>query len=131
MRKDSKMRKLLVFGVAVLASLAIGAAPAAARKHDQPPKHTADEFSYVATLNCGQGPMVVGSGDNTADPFVELQTGQRYFPLMWHVKWDGGGFHEVLPNPQRGGRRMLCSYDDGFATGVVIVVKERGPRGRD
>ncbi len=36
----------------------------------------------------------------------------------------------MLPNPVKGGRPMLCSYDDGFAKGFVIVVKERG-NGRD
>ena len=84
----------------------------------------------MATINCGRGPMEVGSGDNTADPFVELKYGKKYFPIVWHVKWDGGKFHEVLPNPVKGGRPMVCSYDDGFAKGFVIVVKERG-NGRD
>ena len=120
------MRKMLATGLAAVACLAIGAAPAAAKKKERPPKHTADEFSYVATLDCGPGPMVVGSGDNTSDPFVDLHSGKVYLPLEWHVTWDGGGFDEILPSPRKGGRAMTCSYDDGFATGTVVVVKQQG-----
>jgi hypothetical protein len=123
------MRKLLATALATMTCLAIGVAPAAAKKPDKPPKHTADEFSYVATIDCGRGPMVVGSGDNTTDPFVELQDGTTYFPLVWHVKWDGGSYHEVLPNPQKGGKHLICSYDDGFAKGFVVIVQKHPGRG--
>jgi hypothetical protein len=127
MRKDSMVRKLPAVGMAALLCLLLAAAPASAKK--RPDKHSADEFSYVATINCGRGPMVVGSGDNTSDPFVVLRTGKRFLPVEWHVRWDGGGFDEVIPNTYRG-RRMWCTYDDGFAKGWVLVVKARPEHGR-
>jgi hypothetical protein len=122
MRKDSTMRKLFAAGMAALLCLALAAAPASAKKRGD--KHTADEFSYIATIDCGRGPMVVGSGDNTSDPFVVLRTGKRFLPVEWHVRWEGGGFDEVIPDAPRG-RRMWCTYDDGFAKGWVVVVKAR------
>jgi hypothetical protein len=120
------MRNLFAAGMAALLCLALAAAPAAAKKRGD--KHSADEFSYVATIDCGRGPMVVGSGDNTSDPFVVLRTGKRFLPAEWHVRWDGGGFDEVV-SPAPRGRRMWCTYDDGFATGWVAVVKDRGGHG--
>lgn len=121
------MRKLFAAGMAALLCLALAAAPASAKKRAD--KHSADEFSYVATINCGRGPMVVGSGDNTADPFVVLRTGKRFYPVEWHVRWEGGGFDEVIADAPRG-RRMWCTYDDGFAKGWVLVVKAKKEHGR-
>ena len=121
------MRNLFAAGMAALLCLALAAAPAAAKKRGD--KHSADEFSYVATIDCGRGPMVVGSGDNTSDPFVVLRTGKRFLPAEWHVRWDGGGFDEVIPNTYRG-RRLWCTYDDGFATGWVKVVVDHAGHGR-
>jgi hypothetical protein len=111
------MRKPLVAGMAALLFLMIAAAPASAKKH--PP----DAFDSVATIDCGHGPMRVGSGLDTASPFVDLKTGKRYLPVEWHVAFGDTSFDEVIPNRYKG-RRLVCSYDDGFATGTVTVVKE-------
>jgi hypothetical protein len=113
------MRKLLAAGMAALLCLALAAAPASAKKH------AAGEFSYVATIDCGHGPMVVGSGDDTSNPFVVLKTGKRFQPVEWHVTYPGGAVDEIIPDAPRG-HRMVCGYDDGFATGTVTVVKDRG-----
>ena len=118
------MRKLLVAGMATLLSLAIMAAPASAKKY------SADDFDYVATIDCGPGPaMVVGAGVETSSPFVDLKTGRTFLPVEWHVTFEGGSFDEVIENSYKG-RRMVCSYDDGFATGEVTVVKANGKKNR-
>jgi hypothetical protein len=126
MRKDFNMRKLLVAGMAALLSLAIVAAPASAKRH------SAEEFDYVATIDCGFGPWVVGSGVDTASPFVELNTGVELHPVEWSLQIGDATYEERIPNRYRG-IRLTCSYDDGFATGKVRVVVKldqfRGFRG--
>jgi hypothetical protein len=71
--------------------------------------------------------MVVGSGENTSDPFVELKTGRIFQPVEWHVVTPGGPFDEVEPDQPRG-HRQTCTYDDGVARGTVVVVQM--PRGK-
>ncbi len=110
------MPKFLTAGMAALCCLAVLASPAAAKKH------SAAEFAFPATIDCGHGPMVVGSGENTSDPFVELKTGRIFQPVEWHVATPGGPFDEVEPDQPKG-RRQTCSYDDGVARGTVVVVQ--------
>jgi hypothetical protein len=110
------MRKLFVAGMATLLSLTIAAAPASAKKL------SADDFESVATIDCGHKPMRVGSGLDTASPFVDLKTGKQYLPVEWHVRVGDATFDEVIPNDYKG-HRSVCSYDDGVATGTVTVVK--------
>jgi hypothetical protein len=110
------MRKLFVAATAALLSLAIVAAPASAK-----PKYTAADFDYVATIDCGWGPFTVGSGVDTASPFVELYTGIELLPVEWKLQIGEDTYHELIPNRYRG-VRLTCSYDDGVATGKVKVV---------
>ena len=116
------MRKLLVAGTATLLTLAIAAMPASAKKHSP------DEFDSVAALDCGHGPaMRVGSGLDTASPFVDLKTGKQYLPVEWRVRIGDMAFEEVIPNEYKG-HRVVCRYDDGTATGTVTVVKRNGKK---
>src|SRR5215213_9814875 len=114
------MRKLLTPGLSALLCMAVIAAPASAKKH------SAAEFDYVATIDCGHGkPMVVGSGMDTAAPLVDLKTGRRFLPVEWHVAVGDSTYDEVI-TPAPAGRRTTCGYDDGEATGTVVVVKAAG-----
>ena len=110
------MPKLVPAVMAALLCLALAAAPASAKKHSP------DEFDFIATLDCGHGPMTIGSGVDTASPFVDLETGRIFQPVEWHVTTPGGPFDEIEPNQPKG-KRQTCRYDDGVAVGNVIVVK--------
>jgi len=114
------MHRLLTTGLAALLCTAVAAAPASAKKH------SAAAYEYVATIDCGHGkPMVVGSGADTAAPLVDLKTGRRFLPVEWHLAIGTSSYDEVIA-PAPGGRRLTCAYDDGEATGTVVVVKARG-----
>jgi hypothetical protein len=116
------MRKLFTVGMAAVLCLAIAASPAAAKKH------SAADFPFIATLDCGHGgPMVVGAGVDTADPFVDLKTGKNYLPLEWHVRIGDMAFDEIIERSVKG-HPMTCSYDDGEAVGEVVVVKATGKK---
>jgi len=113
------MRKLLTAGLSGILCMAVIAAPASAKKH------SASEYEYVATIDCGHGkPMVVGSGADTAAPLVDLKTGRQFLPAEWHLAVGAMSYDEVI-SPAPAGRRMTCSYDDGGAKGTVIVVRAR------
>ena len=115
------MLKLSTAASAALVCLMLFAGPAAAKKPDPA------SFSYVATINCGKGPVQIGSGDDFWSPFVELHTGKSYEPVEWHVKAGSTSFDLVNPAPPKG-KRTVCGYDDGTATGTVTLVKLHGPK---
>lgn len=98
-----------------LAALALVAGPASA-------KGPRDGFSYFATIDCGSGPIEVGSGDDVWSPLVDLDSGRKYKPVAWHVSGDGFAFDE-LKNGEPKRHAVECSYDDGEATGTVTVKK--------
>jgi hypothetical protein len=110
------MLKLPAAGMATLVSLTLLAAPAVAKKPDP------STFSYVATIDCGKGPFQIGSGDDVWSPFVDLHNGKTYQPVEWHVKAGDSRFDLVNPDPEKG-KRSVCTYDDGVATGTVTLVK--------
>ena len=108
------MRKLFTAGTATLLLLAAGA-PAASAK----PK---TDYSYIATIDCGSGPMTVGSTDDLFAPLVDLSTGRRYRPLAWDVAV-GSESIQVTSGKHIPKHAVDCSYDDGVATGTVTVRK--------
>ena len=107
------MRKLLTATVATLFCLALVAAPASAKR----------AYTYTATIDCGQGPVVVGSYDNLWAHLEELDSDRRYKPVEWHVTVGGRSIDIVKPG--NGRKRVTCSYDDGQATGTVVVTPRR------
>jgi hypothetical protein len=115
------MRKLLVAGMAAIACLAVLAGPAAAKKATPPP------FTYTATIDCGHGPMVVGSYDDLWAPLEDLATGRRYEPVQWDVAVGEHAIHEVKPG-KAPKRTVVCSYDDGVAKGTVTIKAPKGDR---
>jgi hypothetical protein len=108
---------------AFVLSLAL-AAPASAKK--QPLPDPAD-FSFIATIDCGRGPVQVGSTDDIYAPLVDLATGRRYEPVAWDVSF--GDFHFVESKEGVTERNSDdCSYVDEWVSGTVTV-KHTG-RGR-
>jgi hypothetical protein len=114
------MLKQFTAGMATTCCLAlVAAAPASARA-----KPDASQFSYLATIDCGKGSIEIGSGDDVWSPFVELRSGKRYEPVEWHVAAGDMRFDLVSSDVPKG-KRTVCSYDDGMATGTVTLVKIR------
>ena len=71
------LRSLLTAATAALA-LAVMAGPAAAKTPNAP-------YTYYATIDCGAGPVEVGSWDNLWAPLVDVESGKKYKPVEWHV----------------------------------------------
>jgi hypothetical protein len=111
----STLRKLATLGTAAVVALALLAAPASAKK---PPKSS---FDYYAQLDCGSGPMQVGSGSDLWSTFVDLETGRKYKPIVWDVSGEGFVVQETKSEPKK--HSVVCAYDDGVATGTVTVKK--------
>lgn len=112
----SPLRKIATFGTAAVVALTLFAAPASAKK---PPP--AGAFPYVATIDCGDGPMQVGSTDDLWAPLVDLSTGKKFKPIAWNVSGDGFAVDEAIAAPKK--HSAVCAYDDGVATGTVTVKK--------
>jgi hypothetical protein len=109
----STLRKIATYGTAAIVALALSAAPASAKK---PPKRG---FDYYAQIDCGWGPMQVGSGTDLWSTLVDLETGRRYKPIAWDVSGEGFSVQETKSEPKK--HSAVCSYDDGVATGTVTV----------
>ena len=72
-------------------------------------------------LDCGSGVIEVGSGADLWSPFVDLATGRQYKPIAWNVSGEGFAVVETRSEPKKDS--VVCSYDDGVATGTVTVKK--------
>ena len=109
------MRRIFTLATAVVVASALAAGPAAA-------KNPKDGFAYVATIDCGSGPMEVGSGADLWSTFVDLDSGKKYKPVAWHVSGDGFAVDELKKGEPKK-HAVVCSYTDGVATGTVTVKK--------
>ena len=110
------MRNLLAAGVAATLALTLLASPASA-------KRTAPEFTYTATIDCGSGPVAIGSTDDMFAPLVDLASGKRYRPVAWDVVVGDRAIQEAKNGHEPKRRAVDCSYSDGVATGTVTVRK--------
>jgi hypothetical protein len=127
-RKDSLMR-LPITALAVAAlSLAL-AAPASAKKSDPQPQPQ-PVYSFIATIDCGAGPVQVGSTDDLYAPLVDLKSGREYEPVAWDVQVGDNRFQDALPGASLR-HTVDCSYDDGVAKGTVTVKRARCQGDRD
>jgi hypothetical protein len=117
-RKDSLMRLPIVVIVAAVLSLAL-AVPAAAKGKPNPA-----DFSFLATIDCGKGPIQVGSTDDLYAPLVDLRNGREYQPVAWSVMVGDFLFEDVLAGASLH-RTLRCSYDDGVAKGTVRIKDPR------
>jgi hypothetical protein len=111
------MRTLLAAGLAAATMLSTTAGPAAAKKAPDP-----GDFSYFAVIDCGAGPIDVGSGDDLWSPLVDLRTGKRYTVVAWDVSGDGFAVDEARKGAGKK-HATACDYSDGVATGTVTVKK--------
>lgn len=109
------MRKLLAAGMAATALLGVAAGTAEAT----PGKHL---YTYVATIDCGSGPMTVGSTDDLFAPLVDTASHRRYQPVSWDVVV-GDRAIQMRADDKLYRHSVDCSYDDGVATGTVTVKK--------
>jgi hypothetical protein len=77
-------------------------------------------FSFVATIDCGSGPVEVGSTDDIYAPLIDLETGRKYEPVAWDVSF--GDFHFVDSTEGVTPRNSVeCSYVDEWVSGTVTV----------
>jgi hypothetical protein len=107
-------RKLLAAGAVAVVSLALVAGPASAKK----PR----DYAYFATIDCGSGPVRVGSGEDLWAPLVDLASGKKYKPVAWNVTVGEFVLQETKNDAPRK-HAVDCSYSDGVATGTVTVKK--------
>jgi hypothetical protein len=112
----STFRKIATLGTAAVVALVLSAAPASAKK-----PVNADTFSYIAQIDCGSGPLQVGSTDDLWAPLVDLSTGRKYTPIAWKVSGEGFAVDIAIAEAKK--HSAVCSYDDGVATGTVTVKK--------
>jgi hypothetical protein len=114
------MRLPIAAVAAFVLSLAL-AAPASARP--QPLPNPAD-FSFIATIDCGRGPVQVGSTDDIYAPLVDLATGREYNPVAWDVSFGDFHFVDRLPGVTKH-NSVDCSYVDEWVSGTVTVQRSR------
>ena len=119
------MPKLLATFLVTMLALALGAAPALAHghaKHDRGKQ--AQDYAYVATIDCGRGDVTVYSDEDLYAPLVDLEHHRFYLPIAWDVSVNGT---TVLQDEKPGVPKRLkrfardCSYTDGVAEGTVTV----------
>jgi hypothetical protein len=116
--------------IAALAALVLTLAVAGPASAKQPLPNPAD-FSYIATIDCGYGPLQVGSTDDIYAPLVDLANGRTYEPVAWDVSF--GDFHFVdSKDGVTKHNSVECSYVDEWVAGTVTVKRSwRGHHDRD
>ena len=115
----TRIHRLTTLGTAAVVALSLLAAPASAKK---PPR--ADDWSWPAQIDCGDGPRQVGSSDDLWAPLVDRETGKKYRPIAWTVSGEGFSVDETDGKPNK--HSVVCAYDDGVAKGTVTLKK--GPK---
>jgi hypothetical protein len=108
------LRTLLTVAATAALALSVLAGPAAAKT----PKAPKAPYTYYATIDCGAGPVEVGSWDDLWAPLVDLESGKKYKPVAWHVAVGEFAIDEVKRERKHA---VECSYSDGVATGTVTV----------
>ena len=110
------MRLPIAVTVAAVLSVAL-AGPAAAKGKPNPA-----DFSFLATINCGTGPIAVGSTEDLYAPLVNLATAKRYRPVAWDVSGDGFHFVDATKGATKK-HAVECSYVDELVSGSVTLKK--------
>lgn len=105
------LRTLLTVAATAALAMSVMAGPAAAKTPKAP-------YTYYATIDCGAGPVEVGSWDDLWAPLVDLESGKKYKPVAWHVAVGEFTIDEVKRERKHA---VDCSYSDGVATGTVTV----------
>ena len=120
----------------VTAVLTLALAGTASAKQSRPDPA---DFSFLATIDCGSGPIAVGSTDDIYAPLVDLRNGKTYDPVAWDVSFGDFHFVDVKEGftPTRR-NSMECSYVDEWVSGTVTLKRtcrdfddrDRGDHGR-
>jgi len=110
------MRRPIPALTAVLAALAL-AAPASASAKALPDPAS---FSFLATIDCGAGPVAVGSTDDIYAPLVSLSTGKKYKPVAWDVSAGDFRFVDATKGAEKK-HAVDCSYVDDWVAGTVTL----------
>ena len=113
-----RIHRLATLCTAALVALSLLAVPASAKK-----PRSADDFERTAVIDCGGGPLDVGTGDDLWAPLVDLETGKKYRPIAFKVS--GEGFAVDVANGKPNKHSPVCSYDAGEAKGTVT--HKKGP----
>ena len=108
----SRLRKIVTLGTAAVVAFTLFTVPASATT---PPQH---EFARYAVIDCGSGPITVGSTNALWTTLTDVKTGQKYKPVAFNVA--GEGFAVSVSKNQTKDSKV-CSYDDGEARGTVTV----------
>ena len=116
----TRIHRLTTLSTAALVALSLLAAPASAKK-----PRAADEFARTAVIDCGDGPVEVGTGDDLWAPLVNLETGEKSKPIAFKVSGDGFSVDVADGKPNK--HSVVCGYDDGEAKGTVTLKK--APKG--
>ena len=112
------MRRLPTIALATAALTLALAGPAAAKPQPNPA-----DFSFLATLDCGSGPIEVGSTDDIYAPLVNLESGREYQPVGWDVSF--GDFRFVDSTKHAAKKQAVdCSYSDPWVAGTVTLKKK-------
>ncbi|HET9506998.1 MAG TPA: hypothetical protein VFO81_03565 [Gaiellaceae bacterium] len=106
------LRTLLSVAATTALALAVMAGPAGAMTPNAP-------YTYYATIDCGAGPVEVGSWDDIWAPLVDLESGKKYKPVAWHVSVGELVIDEVKKRERK--HAVECTYSDGVAAGTVTV----------
>jgi hypothetical protein len=114
-RKDSTMRFSLIAVCTAVLSLAFAGTASA---HSSPLDPA--DFSFVATIDCGSGPVEVGSTDDIYAPLVDLDSGRKYEPVAWDVSFEDFHFVDSLDGVTKR-NSVDCSYVDEWVSGTVTV----------
>jgi hypothetical protein len=109
-----RFRTLHGMAVAALAASALAAGPAAAQD--------SSGYSWIAKINCGNGTVKVGSGNDMWSPLVALKGGRKYHPVAWNIKAGDKVIRERKPGSGKR-KTMKCTYRDQAAKGTVTVLK--------
>jgi hypothetical protein len=109
------MRLPLIAVCTAVLSLALAGTASAG----QAPPDPAD-FSFTATIDCGRGPVEVGSTDDIYAPLVDLETGRTYEPVAWDVSFGDFHFVDTLEGVTKR-NSVECSYVDEWVSGTVTV----------
>ena len=115
-----RIHRLATLCTTALVALSLLAVPASAKK---PPR--ADEETFPARIDCGDGPLQVTSTADLWAPLVDDETGEKLRPIAWKVSGDGFAVDETNGKPNK--HATTCAYDDGIAKGTVTLKK--APKG--
>lgn len=112
----TSFRRISTFATVAAVALGLLAGPASA-------KSPRGEFTSFAVIDCGEGPIDTGSGDDYWSPLVDLSSGTVYKPIAWHVSGEGFAV-DVAKTGRLNKHAVVCSYSDDYGASGTVTVKK-------